>query len=217
MLSLTRSHLLCRTEPLCRMGAHVLGVDAAERSVFAARAHAARDPLVSSLASYRAAAAEELVSEGRTFDAVLSLEVMEHAADVPAFAATLGSLVIPDGLLLLSTINRTVRSYALGILAAEQLLGLVPRGTHDWSRFLTPQEVAGASQATGVTCHSSLTLCGRLPRQECCWRLASRWSGSQGWSTLHSADSGVSPPTRPSTTSSPQDGSCTRVGKPSLR
>ena len=144
----TRSRSLSRTEPLCRMGAQVLGVDAAERSVVAARAHAARDPLVASRASYRAAAAEELAGEGCTFDAVLSLEVMEHVADVPAFAATLASLVTPDGLLLLSTINRTVRSYALGILAAEHLLGLVPRGTHDWARFLTPPEVAGAHQAS---------------------------------------------------------------------
>jgi len=129
------------------MGATVLGVDAAERSVEAARAHASRDPLVASRATYRAAAAEELAAEGARFDAVLSLEVVEHVADVPAFASTLASLVAEEGLLVLSSVNRTLRSYALGILAAERLLGLVPPGTHDWARFISPEELAGALTA----------------------------------------------------------------------
>jgi len=124
------------------MGAHVLGVDSVARSVDVARAHALRDPLAGR-ATYRACSAETLVAEGARFDGVLSLEVVEHTADVRSFVATLAALLEPRGLLLLSTINRTLRSYALGILAAEHLLKLVPPGTHDWSRFLSPEEVAG--------------------------------------------------------------------------
>ena len=126
------------------MGADVLGIDAVARSVAVARAHAARDPRVRARARYRAVLAEELAEEGARFDAVLSLEVVEHVADVHAFAAALAGLVEPGGVLVLSTVNRTVRSYALGIVAAERLLSLVPSGTHDWSRFLTPEELAGA-------------------------------------------------------------------------
>ena len=110
------------------MGADVLGVDAVARSVAVARAHAARDPSVRTRARYRAVLAEELAAEGPRFDAVLSLEVAEHVADVPAFTAALASLVEPRGVLVLSTVNRTLRSYALGVVAAERLLSLVPAG-----------------------------------------------------------------------------------------
>ena len=140
----------CRVEPLARLGADVLGVDAVARSVAVARAHAARDPSVRTRASYRAALAEELAAEGARFDAVLSLEVAEHVADVPAFTAALAGLVEPRGVLVLSTVNRTLRSYALGVVAAERLLSLVPAGTHDWSRFLTPDELAGACGRAAV-------------------------------------------------------------------
>ena len=126
------------------MGADVLGIDAVARSVAVARAHAARDPSVRSRARYRAVLAEELAAEGARFDAVLSLEVAEHVADVPAFTAAMAGLTAPRGVLVLSTVNRTLRSYALGIVAAERILSLVPAGTHDWSRFLTPDELAGA-------------------------------------------------------------------------
>jgi ubiquinone biosynthesis O-methyltransferase len=126
------------------MGAQVLGVDAVERSVAVARAHGARDPTVAERAQYRAVVAEQLVSEGARFDGVLSLEVVEHVADVGAFTATLAALVQPRGLLVLSTVNRTLRAYALGVVAAEHVLGMVPPGTHDWARFLTPEELAGA-------------------------------------------------------------------------
>lgn len=134
------------------MGADVLGIDAVARSIAVARAHVARDPSVRTRARYRAVLAEELVAEGARFDAVLSLEVVEHVADVPAFTAALAGLVEPRGALLLSTVNRTLRSYALGIVAAERLLSLVPSGTHDWSRFLTPDELAGA--CCGTCCAS---------------------------------------------------------------
>jgi 2-polyprenyl-6-hydroxyphenyl methylase/3-demethylubiquinone-9 3-methyltransferase len=131
------------------MGADVLGIDAVERSVAVARAHAARDPAVAARARYRTVLAEALQAEGARFDGVLSLEVVEHVADVRAFTAALAGLVAPRGLLVLSTVNRTLRSYALGVLAAERLLGLVPPGTHDWARFLTPAELAATAAAAG--------------------------------------------------------------------
>ena len=145
-----------RVEPLARMGADVLGIDAVARSVAVARAHAARDPRVRARALYRAVLAEELAEEGARFDAVLSLEVVEHVADVQAFTVALASLVEPGGVLVLSTVNRTLRSYALGILAAERLLSLVPSGTHDWSRFLTPEELAGACARVATPCDAEM-------------------------------------------------------------
>jgi 2-polyprenyl-3-methyl-5-hydroxy-6-metoxy-1,4-benzoquinol methylase len=144
-------------EPLARMGAQVLGVDAVERSIAAARAHASRDPAVRTRAQYRAVLAEDVLAEGQRFDGVLSLEVVEHCADVPAFTAALAGLVAPGGMLLMSTVNRTLRSYALGVLAAERVLGLVPNGTHDWARFVTPDELAGACIAVCVAGARCLT------------------------------------------------------------
>jgi 2-polyprenyl-6-hydroxyphenyl methylase/3-demethylubiquinone-9 3-methyltransferase len=179
------------------MGATVLGVDAAERSVAAARAHAARDPLVASRVQYRAGAAEDLVAEGMHFDGVLSLEVVEHVADVNAFASALCLLVAADGLLVMSTVNRTLRSHVLAILAAERVLGLVPNGTHDWSRFLSPEELAGAA------CLPEGRLAGlsliRLPQPRSC-RAASRWIDLLEWCTRRYRVSGVFPATWLSTT-----------------
>ncbi len=126
------------SEPLARMGATVTGIDAAEEGVLAARAHAGAMGLK---IDYRAVTAEELAGEGARFDAVLALEIVEHVADLPAFAEALGALVEPEGLVALSTLNRTARSYALAIVGAEYVLGWLPRGTHDWNRFPTPQEL----------------------------------------------------------------------------
>ena len=136
--------LVNRVEPLARLGSQVLGVDAVAKSVDIARAHAARDPVVAARAQYRACTAEQLVAEGQRFDLVTSLEVVEHVADVPAFLRVLTQLLRPGGLLVMSTVNRTVRSYMLGIVAAEHLLQWVPAGTHSWQRFLTPEELTGA-------------------------------------------------------------------------
>ena len=160
------------------MGADVLGIDAVARSVAVARAHAARDPCVRARARYRAVLAEELAEAGVRFDAVLSLEVVEHVADVQAFTAALAGLVEPGGVLVLSTVNRTVRSYALGIVAAERLLSLVPSGTHDWSRFLTPEELAGASaRVPCLPAASALTLLRSDARSQ---RLCAGRAGGHG-------------------------------------
>jgi len=126
------------SEPLARMGATVTGIDAAEEGVMAARAHAEAMGLD---IDYRCMTAEALAAEGARFDAVLALEIVEHVADLPAFARALGALVEPEGLVALSTLNRTARSYALAIVGAEYVLGWLPRGTHDWNRFPTPGEL----------------------------------------------------------------------------
>ncbi len=136
------------SEPLARMGATVTGIDAAEEGVLAARAHAGAMGLD---IEYRAVTAEDLAAEGARFDAVMALEIVEHVADLPAFARALGALVEPEGLVALSTLNRTARSYALAIVGAEYLLGWLPKGTHDWNRFPTPQELRAVLGEGGLS------------------------------------------------------------------
>ncbi|XP_064981277.1 ubiquinone biosynthesis O-methyltransferase, mitochondrial isoform X2 [Musa acuminata AAA Group] len=128
------------SEPLARMGATVTGIDAVEKNIKIAQIHAASDPLTSSI-EYRCTTAEELVKENEKFDAVISLEVIEHVADPSDFCKSLAALTVPLGATVISTINRSMRSYATAIVAAEYLLNWLPRGTHQWSRFLTPEEL----------------------------------------------------------------------------
>jgi 2-polyprenyl-6-hydroxyphenyl methylase/3-demethylubiquinone-9 3-methyltransferase len=127
------------TEPMARLGFAVTGIDAASEMVRAARAHAATMGLA---IEYRAADVETVAAEGTLFDAVLALEIVEQVTDPAAFIAAAASLVKPGGALILSTINRTARGWLLGIVAAEQVLGWVPRGTHSWRRFVRPSEMA---------------------------------------------------------------------------
>lgn len=126
------------TEPLSRMGARTLGIDAAERNVLVATRHAAA---TDAPARYRHALPEELVAEGRAFDIVLSLEVVEHVGSVPMFLSALAALVAPGGLLVIGTLNRTSLSYVKAIIGAEYILRWLPRGTHDWRKFVTPREL----------------------------------------------------------------------------
>jgi 2-polyprenyl-6-hydroxyphenyl methylase/3-demethylubiquinone-9 3-methyltransferase len=137
--------LVC--EPLARLGATVTGIDPAAENVEAARQHAAAQGLS---IGYRAVRAEELAAEGRTFDAVTCLEVVEHVPDVGAFLKLMGTLVRPGGLLLLSTLNRTMKAYLLAIVGAEYVLRWLPVGTHQWERFVTPDELTGHLQAAGL-------------------------------------------------------------------
>jgi 2-polyprenyl-6-hydroxyphenyl methylase / 3-demethylubiquinone-9 3-methyltransferase len=127
------------SEPLARLGARVTGIDPGERNIAIAKDHAAGQGLD---IDYRAVTAEELVSQGELYDAVVCLEVVEHVPDVAAFVATCAALVRPGGILILSTINRTLKAYALAIVGAEYVLGWLPRGTHQWERFVTPDELA---------------------------------------------------------------------------
>lgn len=125
-------------EPLTRLGAKVTGIDPSAESIEAAKRHASAGNLD---IEYINGTAEEIAKSGRRFDAVLALEVVEHVNDPGMFIDICKSLVKPGGLLVLSTLNRTAKSFALGIVAAEYLLRWLPRGTHDWSRFLTPDEL----------------------------------------------------------------------------
>lgn len=135
-------------EPLARMGAAVTAIDPSEDTIRAARAHAEPQGLA---IDYRVARIEELAAESASFDAVSCLEVLEHVPDPAAFIATLTYVIRPGGLALLSTLNRTMKSYALAIVAAEYVLGWVPRGTHDWNRFITPDELSRHAAAAGLT------------------------------------------------------------------
>lgn len=125
-------------EPLARLGATVTGIDPAEESIGVARAHAGTQGLA---IDYRAARVEDLAAAGDQFDVVTCLEVVEHVPDVAAFLATCARLVRPGGLMVLSTINRTMKAYALAIVGAEYILRWLPVGTHQWDRFVTPEEL----------------------------------------------------------------------------
>ncbi len=135
-------------EPFTRLGARVTGIDPSAESIAAATRHAESGSLD---IEYIHGTAEEVAAHGRRFDGVLALEVIEHARDPAAFIATCKSLMKPGGLLVLSTLNRTAKSFALGIVAAEYLLRWLPRGTHDWSRFLTPEELEEMLSELGLT------------------------------------------------------------------
>jgi 2-polyprenyl-6-hydroxyphenyl methylase/3-demethylubiquinone-9 3-methyltransferase len=135
------------SEPLARLGAEVTGLDPAATNIAVARAHAERGGLA---IAYRDQTIEALVAEGERFDIVLAMEVVEHVADVEAFVAACCAAVKPGGLLVMATLNRTVKSYALAIVGAEYVLRWLPRGTHDWNRFVTPQELGDAMIRGGL-------------------------------------------------------------------
>jgi 2-polyprenyl-6-hydroxyphenyl methylase/3-demethylubiquinone-9 3-methyltransferase len=124
-------------EPMARLGFRVTGIDADETAITVARAHAQAAKLE---IDYCIGSAEESAAAGESFDAVLALEVVEHLADVEAFFSSLSRLVKPGGAFIGATVNRTAASFALAILGAEYLLRWLPRGTHDWRRFLRPSE-----------------------------------------------------------------------------
>jgi 2-polyprenyl-6-hydroxyphenyl methylase/3-demethylubiquinone-9 3-methyltransferase len=134
-------------EPLARLGAQVTGIDPAADNIEAARRHAAGQGLA---IAYRAARVEDLAAEGHVFDAVVCLEVVEHVPDAGAFIKTCAGLVRPGGLMLLSTINRTLKAYVLAIVGAEYVLRWLPVGTHQWERFVTPEELARHLEAAGL-------------------------------------------------------------------
>jgi len=134
-------------EALARLGYDVLGLDAAADTVAAAAAHAVGQGLP---LAYRVGAAEDLVAEQARFPIVTALEVIEHVTDPAAFLRLLSQLVEPGGLLFISTLNRTLRSLAVAKLGAEYVLRLLPVGTHDWRRFVTPAELGAYGKAAGL-------------------------------------------------------------------
>ncbi len=135
------------SEPMARLGARVTGVDAAPRNIAVAALHAEKQGLE---IDYRQGAAEALAESGNQFDIVLALEIVEHVADVPLFLKSCGRLVKPGGLLFLSTLNRTAKAWALAIAGGEYILRWLPRGTHDWQKFLKPSEVVNGLSAGGI-------------------------------------------------------------------
>lgn len=135
------------SEPLARLGAAVTGLDPAPTHVTVARHHAERSGLA---VDYRDETVELLRDRGEAFDLVLAMEVVEHVPDVPAFVAACGGVVKPGGLSIMATINRTLRAYALAIVGAEYVLGWLPKGTHRWDRFVTPDELGEAMEAAGL-------------------------------------------------------------------
>ncbi|WP_264045038.1 bifunctional 2-polyprenyl-6-hydroxyphenol methylase/3-demethylubiquinol 3-O-methyltransferase UbiG [Methylobacterium flocculans] len=136
------------SEPLARLGARVTGLDPAPTNVKVAQAHADAEGVP---VDYRARTIEDVVAGGERFDIVLAMEVVEHVVDMPAFVAQAARAVKPGGLLFAATINRTLRSYALAIVGAEYVLGWLPKGTHDWDKFVRPNELSEAVTAGGLT------------------------------------------------------------------
>ena len=135
-------------EPLARLGGDVTAIDPAKENIQAARLHAQEEELD---INYRSIRVEDLAEEGVSFDVVLLLEVVEHVPDVAEFVKICTSLVRPGGIIILSTLNRTLKSYALAIVGAEYILRWVPTGTHQWNRFVTPDELTHAVEKSGLS------------------------------------------------------------------
>ncbi|HEY1361331.1 MAG TPA: bifunctional 2-polyprenyl-6-hydroxyphenol methylase/3-demethylubiquinol 3-O-methyltransferase UbiG [Xanthobacteraceae bacterium] len=154
-------------EPLARLGADVVGADPATANIEAAQLHAAEAGVA---IDYRPTTAEALSDAGERFDVVLAMEVVEHVADVKLFIGHCARMVMPGGLMVLATLNRTLKSFALAILGAEYVLGWLPRGTHQWHKFVTPGELEAALQSHDLSVRDETGVVYNL--------LADRWQTS---------------------------------------
>ncbi len=137
--------LLC--EPMTRLGAEVIGADAAAGTLSVARLHAEQSGLE---IDYRHCAAEDLAAAGESFDIVLAMEIVEHVAVPQDFVTTCAALLKPGGLMICSTLNRTIRSYVMAIVGAERVMRWLPVGTHAWSRFITPDALYDLARNAGL-------------------------------------------------------------------
>jgi 2-polyprenyl-6-hydroxyphenyl methylase / 3-demethylubiquinone-9 3-methyltransferase len=135
------------SEPLARLGAEMVGADPSADNIAVARTHAEAAGVA---VDYRVTTAEELAAAKERFDVVLAMEVVEHVADVDAFVATCTMMVKPGGLMIAATLNRTLKSFALAIIGAEYVLRWLPRGTHQWDKFVTPVELEDAIEQNGL-------------------------------------------------------------------
>jgi 2-polyprenyl-6-hydroxyphenyl methylase/3-demethylubiquinone-9 3-methyltransferase len=135
------------SEPLARLGARVIGADPSERNIEVARHHAGQAGV---MVDYRATTAEALADQRERFDVVLAMEVVEHVTDMPLFVARCGEMVKPGGMMIAATLNRTLKSFALAIVGAEYVLRWLPRGTHQWDKFVTPGELEAAMVKAGL-------------------------------------------------------------------
>jgi len=134
-------------EPMARLGADVVGADAAERNIPVAQVHAAQSGLA---IDYRHTTAEAMAAAGEQFDVVLNMEVVEHVADPLAYLTACRQLLKPGGLMVCSTLNRNPKSYLMAIIGAEHVMRWLPRGTHDWSKFITPDELFALIRDAGL-------------------------------------------------------------------
>lgn len=135
------------SEPMARLGFAVTGADASEKNIGTAAAHAAEQALT---IDYRATTAEALAAAGERFDMILNMEVVEHVANVPLFMSSCAALLKPGGMMVVATLNRTFKAWALAIVGAEYVLGWLPKGTHEWAKFVTPGELRSAVTAGGL-------------------------------------------------------------------
>ena len=135
------------SEPMARLGADVVGVDPSEKNIKTASVHAAEVELV---IDYRTGTAEDLAAAGEQFDVILNMEVIEHVTDPAAFTRVCAGMLKPGGLIFVATINRTLKSFGLAIIGAEYVLGWLPKGTHQWEKFITPEELKGWLSENGV-------------------------------------------------------------------
>jgi 2-polyprenyl-6-hydroxyphenyl methylase/3-demethylubiquinone-9 3-methyltransferase len=156
------------SEPLARLGAAMVGADPSQSNIEAARHHAAQSDLP---VDYRQTTAEELAEAGERFDVVLAMEVVEHVADVNLFVECCASMVKPGGLMIAATLNRTLKSFALAIVGAEYILRWLPRGTHQWDKFVTPNELEIAMERGGLSVIDEQGVIYNLFRDE--WQLSS--------------------------------------------
>jgi 2-polyprenyl-6-hydroxyphenyl methylase / 3-demethylubiquinone-9 3-methyltransferase len=134
------------SEPMCRLGADVVAVDASEKNIKTASVHAGAAGLK---IDFRNNTAEALAGAGEKFDVIINMEVIEHVADVDTYLAACRTLLKPSGIMLLSTINRTPKAYLFAIIGAERVLRWLPKGAHDYDKFLTPTELSDASIKAG--------------------------------------------------------------------
>ncbi|WP_439562197.1 bifunctional 2-polyprenyl-6-hydroxyphenol methylase/3-demethylubiquinol 3-O-methyltransferase UbiG [Roseinatronobacter sp.] len=135
------------SEPMARLGAHVVGADAAARNIPVAQIHAEQQGLT---IDYRHTTAEALVDAGEQFDVVLNMEVVEHVADPRAYLTACQNLLKPGGLMVCSTLNRNAKSYVMAIIGAEYVMRWLPKGTHEWSKFITPDELYDLLRRSGL-------------------------------------------------------------------
>ena len=135
------------SEPMARLGAQVVGADAAARNIPVAQLHAEQSGLT---IDYRHTTAEDMAAAGERFDVVLNMEVVEHVADPLAYLTACHDLLKPGGLMICSTINRNPKSYLMAIIGAEYVMRWLPKGTHEWSKFITPDELYDLLRQAGL-------------------------------------------------------------------
>ena len=134
-------------EPMARLGAEVVGADAAPRNIPVAQLHAAQSGLT---IDYRHTTAEAMAASGEQFDVVLNMEVVEHVSDPLTYLTACQQLLVPGGLMVCSTLNRNAKSFIMAIIGAEHVMRWLPKGTHDWNKFITPDELCDLIRKAGL-------------------------------------------------------------------